>query len=168
MINGSTPSRSFDKTQIGVFVYNNHDAELLYQAGIPYWFMHPTSHLAHIRVDELEDFIYPADYDDQPDSEIIYEGSADLHAIHHAILKYNSLKAESQNPFVQSAMSVSPVLPTTRLADNPKKAKAGKHILFDLTNLNSFSAAKEPYTYLLFSKSVVSNTSTTQARNKFV
>ena len=90
---------------MGAFVYNNHDAELLFRARIPYWFIYPTQRLMQVRIDRLEDLLEPANYQETPSSDvpIIYEGPANLSSIYNAVMYHTQLQSHVPNPFIPAS-----------------------------------------------------------------
>ena len=101
MINGTACCPGFDNSRLGAYVYNNHDAELLFRVGLPYWFVHPCVELAQVRVDTLEEIFKLKNSNEVPDSkaDILYKGPADIETIHKAIVSYTTMKSEASNPF---------------------------------------------------------------------
>ena len=107
MINRTARCPGFDNSRLGAFVYNTHDAELLFRAGLPYWFVHPCAKLPQVRVDHLDDVFKPKNPNELPDSksDLLYEGPADVEAIHKAIVAHTTMKSEASNPFHPASSS---------------------------------------------------------------
>lgn len=99
---------------IGAFVTSVKDAELLYQAGIPYWFVHSVRNVLRIRVNKLagvaSPLLKPCDLG-MPGSSVIYEGPASIVAQHNTVMKCsNTGLSLSFNVFKESATFSSPAV----------------------------------------------------------
>ena len=74
MIQGIDRYVGFAQDLMGAFVTQIQDAERLFRAGIPYWFVHPVSDLLRVRVDQTMGLAYPETTEYMPGSSVIYEG----------------------------------------------------------------------------------------------
>ena len=86
---GVVPSPSTHASELmGAFVTSLQDAERLFQARIPFWFVHPLRHLLCIRVNNLTPLSSAEAGPDIPGSTVLYEGPADLVVQYKAIIKH--------------------------------------------------------------------------------
>ena len=114
IIQGVSLNKGLVKHLICAFFININDTEVLFRAGIPYWFVHPLRNLSCIRVDERVAVSTPSleSYDlSMRGSLIIYEGPADIFAQHGAVMRNsvglglgcNVFKESSSHPPTASA-----------------------------------------------------------------
>lgn len=82
----STTSSLPTNSLVGAFVDSTFHAELLFKAGIPFWFVHPVSALRRLRIDQVAYVLGLDIFETAPSRPPIWEGpSVDTTAVHQAI-----------------------------------------------------------------------------------
>ena len=105
---GTVPSPSVS-TVVGAFVDSTLYAEMLFKAGIPFWFVRPVSSLMRVRVDQLADPLGIDIFEIASSRPPIWEGgSIDTVAIHKAILTASGCFTSAGPVFKTSMEPASP------------------------------------------------------------
>lgn len=123
MIQGTDRCTGFARDAMGAFVTKVQDAERLFRAGIPYWFVHPVRNLLRIRIDNSMGPAFPEFEDYMPAAPVIYEGPPDLFAQHQAIMQHFG-HLGSRNIFRESILPEFSVVSSTSTPIDRKKRNA--------------------------------------------
>ncbi|THU94992.1 hypothetical protein K435DRAFT_142692 [Dendrothele bispora CBS 962.96] len=125
-MNGQSPpvSSSSPAPVLSAFTWSVDEAGMLFDAGIPFWFVHPVSAVPNVSVGRLKPFIPLSSICCEESSlaaPVIYKGVPNVEAQYSALTKYMTDAVQISSPFQSVQQSQLSIVPSTTLVNRNER-----------------------------------------------